>query len=82
MDVALDSGKGTLTGETQRVEEYVLFVGEVLYYGVEELVGHVVFAHLFGSEEVLVVHDQQTRYFLKNLMSQIVPSVLLQVTLY
>lgn len=77
-----DRGKGTLTGETQRVEENVLFVGEVLYYRVEELVRHIVLAHLLGSKEVLVVHDQQTRYFLENLMSQIVPPVLLQVTLY
>ncbi len=70
-----------MTGEAERVEENVLFVGEGFNDCVEELIRHVVLVHLFGPEKVFVVHDQQTRDLLQNFMGQVVPPVLLQVAL-
>jgi hypothetical protein len=71
----------TLTGEPERVQKDMFLIGEGLNDSVEKLIRHVVLVHLLCPEEVLVVHDQQTRYLLQHLMRQVVPPVLLQVPL-
>lgn len=68
-------------GEAEGFEEDVFVVGEGLYYGVEELVRHVVLVHFLGAEEVLVVDNQQAGDLFQHLMRQVVPPILLQVPL-
>lgn len=72
----------TLGGESQWFEEDMFFIGKRLDDCIKKLISHVVFVHLFCSEKVLVVDDQQTSDLFENFVGQIVPPIFIQVSLF